>query len=155
MSVRLLTSLNWLVGTFAIGLAVVVPPALDRFKVEPARGAAAATVTAIVEAEKKYFQSKERYLPFGGTATEISGAGSQLGISIPVSEFLFDAYSDDRHSLVVRAFTSPAALAAGSLPPMLYRYRIPYDGQPAAEWEKLSGRSPGLTGLPGSLAALF
>lgn len=156
MRLRIVTSLNWLVGTLAIGAAGLLPFVERSLSLDAARAEAEAAVLRLADAEKKVFPKFERFVFFTAQAQDSAQAAKALGIAIPSGDFIFDANADAENALVIRAFTSPAALQRGALPPLLYRYRVRAAGtEGTGEWTVLSGRSPGLQELPGSLAALL
>lgn len=156
MRLRTVTSLNWLAGTLAIGAAALLPFVERSLSLDAARAGAEAAVQRLADAEKKVFPKYERFVFFSAQTEDAVQAGKAMGITIPSGDFIFDANADPENALVIRAFTSPAALQRGALPPMLYRYRVRAAGtEGIGEWTNLSGRSPGLQELPGSLAALL
>jgi len=156
MRLRTLTSLNWLLGTLAIGVAALLPVAGRVLWEDAARAEAEAFVARLVDAEETAYRKFERYTYFTAQPQDAAQAAKALGISIPAGDFVFDAHADAGNALVVRAFTAPAALQRGALPPMLYRFQVPSAGaRGTGEWVALSGRTAGLQGLPATLAAMF
>lgn len=153
---RLVTSLNYLIGTLAIGVAAFFPLVQEALWTSSARSAAERQVQALFEAERRHALERERYVLFGANPQDVAQAAQQLGIALDQSQFVFDVFTDAENALVIRAFTAPAVLRRGSLPPMLYRYRARGVGEAGSgEWVALSGRTPGLMNLPGSIAAMF
>lgn len=156
MRLRTVTSLNWLLGSLAIGVAALFPVADRLLSEDVSRAEAEAAVQRLAEAEKQIYPKNERFIFFTAQAQDTAQASKTLGVPIPSGDFVFDAFTDADNALVIRAFTSPAALRGGTLRPMLYRYVLRTPGADGAgEWAVLSGRSPGLQGLPASLAAMF
>ncbi len=156
MRLRIVNSLNVLAGTLAIGAAALLPVVDRSLSVDAARAELEAAVGQIVKAEADTFPKFERFVYFTNQPQDTAKAFQSLGIKAPSANFVFEAFADAENALVIRAVTAPAALQQGSLPPMLYRYRVRAAGtEGTGEWTVLSGRSPGLQQLPGTLAALL
>lgn len=153
---RIVTAINFLAGILALAAAALAPPLLDLMVAGAARAGAEKQVLLIADAEKRTFGNRERFVTFSSLPQSTADAANQLGVTIPQGDFVFDAYSDARDALVIRAFTAPAALNRGTLPPMLFRFTIrEAGGTGSGEWVRLSDKAHGLLGLPDTLAALF
>lgn len=147
--VRIVTSINWLLGTLAVGAAILIPILRERVVVEAARKQAEMTVTQIVRKEHDHFVTRgERYAPFTTNAKEAKPTLQGLGLALDAGDFVYDAGMNTAGQLVVRAFTAKTAMTKGSLPPLFYRYTLPRGAEEGTgEWVALTRRSPGLHNL--------
>lgn len=146
--VRVLTSLNWALGTLAICGALIGPAALGALTVDPARRAAEAKVEEILKAQTDHLHAYNRYVPFSNNPAASADALKRLKLQIPPGEFVFDAFPENGTALVIRAITSSAAMASGKLPPLLYRLEVKaHGGEGTGQWVALSGKSNSVLAL--------
>jgi len=155
MDTRLPAALFWLVGSMAIGGAVLATFLDQQIRVKPAKEFVEQTVSEIAKAQVAYYKSKEKYFYFG-TGFGLGGsdqetAANTLKVKFGDGRFLFEAVPEVNNVLVVKAYTSPAATLRGSLAPMLYRFALEDEqsGAGKGDWVSLSGRKPGLLSLLG------
>ena len=152
---RVITSLNWLIGCVALALAAAYP-FYYQAGVAEAKTAASTTMDQIVQAERlKAFEPNGSVVYFRMNRQDIIRTTLQVPLVGAAADFTYDSYSDHDHALVVRAMTSDAALRRGR-PPLLYTYAVsdvnglPKEGGHAeGTWERLSGKSIGLLALVG------
>jgi hypothetical protein len=148
MSLRLVTSLNWLIGIFILGAALFWPLLHDALYIRTPRANVEAKVQEIVKAELQGHQSDPSFLYFSSKPEAVRGAERLLGVSITNANFVFDAVSDADNALIVRAYTSPDALVSGRLPPMLYQHMIRNSGDAGeGQWVSLGAPYSGLLGI--------
>jgi hypothetical protein len=156
--VRLISSLNWLVGFLALAAAFAYP-FYHQTTVAAAEDAVSKAVDKIVQAERlerqapngKFFYFRTDALP-DRVKSDVQAAANGLA-----ANFVYDADQDPGHELIIRAMTSNAGLQAG-WPPVLYVYEVhdvsglPAEGDHAAgEPKKLSGQSVGLLAVLGQI----
>ena len=152
---RLVASLNWLIGCLAVAVAVAYP-FYYQAQVATAKTAASAAMDQIVQAERlKAFEPKGNVVYFRTNQQGIISGTLGVPLKDAAANFVYDAYSDKTHTLVLRAMTSDAAMRAGQAP-LLYTYAVgdvsgfPKEGGHAeGSWERLSGQSVGLLALVG------
>lgn len=148
---RLIASINWMIGCLALAAAVAYP-FYQQVTVEKAKAAAAAAVDRIVQGERLYnAQSNGAFVYFQSNKPEMIRSSLQITMAGLETDFLYDTYSDREHLLVVRAVSNDMAVRAGRIPPLLYTYSVtkpselPTEGKPAqGQWARLSGKSAGL-----------
>ena len=149
--VRGLASINWLVGCLTLAAAIGYP-FYHQVMVDKAKSAAAAALDRMVQSERLYsLAANGAFVYFPVSKPEVIKGTLRVALSGTETDFVYDAYSDREHPLVVRAMSSDAAVRTGRLPPLLYSYAVsdaadlPKEGRQAqGEWQKLSGKSVGL-----------
>lgn len=142
---RLITSLNWLIGTLALGGALLYPFVDQALFTGGARTGLKTLAETVVREQGRYFELRNRYVFFTAKDAEMTRAGQELGMAFASGDFLVEAISNARNVLVVRAYTAPAALAAGRMPPLMYTIEVPQPGETGTgRWAPLSGQKSGL-----------
>ena len=142
---KLVISLNWVIGTFALVAA------LSSGFLQDARGVTAHKLAiehqveeiARLENGKKNLGS---YIPFSRTPGEMR---KRLGNAVGTQDYQFEAFFEDDgfggRNFIIRATTSDQAIRDGRIPPMIYHYVLPEDGsEPRKRWITLSTKSYGL-----------
>ncbi len=135
---RLMTSLNWVIGA----LALIVQ---DLFVAKGWRATVEQHAKAIADKEVEHYLAKERYVYFDpkGVAKARKALG---GVEIPTDKFIVEAYRDGERGipLVVRMTTSAGGVTNEGIPPMRYVYEIKSAGEGGeGRWIKLSDAKPG------------
>ncbi|MEI8394244.1 MAG: hypothetical protein WCF85_05870 [Rhodospirillaceae bacterium] len=155
MSLRLFTSLNWMVGTLALGGAILLPFQRD-MQVAAAKTEAESAVDRIVKAERGLLdRGRSRLSYFRANQQEQLQRELKLNPPLSSNNFSYEVYGDRTNLLLIRAVTSQAALSEGRLPPLCFVYKaehaneLPQDDQQTVggEWLKLSGQKAGLLAL--------
>ncbi len=157
MGLRLLTSLNWLVGTLAIGVAILLP-FYREMQVQTSKAELENAVGRIVVAERWLFDHGRSSLAYF-RYNQLDALQRELKLNPPLSNdnFSYEVYGDESNVLVVRSITSQSAQGSGRLPMLMYVYKaaqvedLPSEDQytVGGEWLKLSGRKAGLLALAG------
>ena len=143
---KLVTSLNWVIGTFALVAA------LSSDFLQDARGVTAhklAIEHQVEEIARRENGKKDLrgFVPFSRKADEMR---KQLGNAVGTKDYQFEAFFEEdglgSRNFVIRAMTSDQAMLEGRIPPMIYKYIIPEDGsQPRKKWVALSSKPYGLS----------
>lgn len=142
---RLITSLNWLIGTLALGGAVLFPFVDQALLTGSARTGLKNLAEMVVREQGRYYELRNRYVFFTAKETEMTRAGQELGVAFASGDFLVEAMANARNALVVRVYTAPAALAAGRVPPLMYTIDVAQPGESGTgRWAPLSGQKAGL-----------
>ncbi|OHC76337.1 MAG: hypothetical protein A3G18_08870 [Rhodospirillales bacterium RIFCSPLOWO2_12_FULL_58_28] len=121
---RLVTSINWALGTLILGVAVMYALVGDVFISGGVNASAEAVVKNIAKAERDHYAQRERYVYFSADEIALAKAMTTLSLKMPPEDFRFEAFTDNDNALVVRAVTSMGTLRAGWVRPALYEYRI-------------------------------
>lgn len=129
--IRMVTSLNWVLGFVALIIAAVGPVAYDNLIVKRERDAVHIALRAIIEAENAYFQTKRQYYLFDSTQQAAAFQLLRVKLNLSNSDYLYDVYQLPKGDLVVRAMTRPemfrdkVMLLPPATPPGIYRRIIP------------------------------
>ena len=142
---KFIISFNWVVGTFALVVALTSGFLLD------ARGVTAhkLAIERQVEEIAKLQNGKKDlggYVPFSRGPDQMK---KQLGNAIGTKDYQFEAFFEEDgeggQDFVIRAMTSDDAVRDGRIPPLIYEYVFPADGsEPRKKWIKLSSKPYGL-----------
>ena len=146
MGDRMFISLNWMLGTIGLIVAVVFPLLDGKFLTGMKKVTAEQLVHRIAKAEHELVTTNEKYVLFeaGEMPKEIQ---SRTAIDVvKENDFVYDAFLEDE-TLVIRARASGPQVMDGSLPPWTYLYKKTPTGKVTRQWERLSGKKPGL--IPG------
>jgi hypothetical protein len=139
---RTITSINWLVGTLALGGAILYPFVREVFDVNASKLEIEKTAQLMIQAETRHLSLRQRYVYFAANRPSMDRAARELDLGPIGGDFLFEASAEPGKVLVIRAYTSPAAIEAGRRPPLMYRNEITQPGSEGKpEWVKLSGHS--------------
>ncbi len=146
---RLIIALNWTLGSLALAVALLVPTIDQRLVVDPARDEALGLVNDVIDAQTRYFEIHDAYVPFHTLADGAEEAILRLGLDAAAfgeARFVLVAAGDEDAALTVRAISGADALVEGRAPALVVSRSIPRPGAAAtaAEWEALSNRRPGL-----------
>ena len=107
---RVLASINWMIGCLALAAAVAYP-FYHQVTVEKAKTAATAALDRIVQGERLYnAQSNGAFVYFQSNKPEMIRSGLHITLAGLETDFLYDAYQDREHPLVVRAMSNDMAV---------------------------------------------
>jgi len=142
---KLIISLNWVIGTFALVAA------LSSGFLQNTRGVAAHKLAIEHQVEEiARLQNGKRnlggYVPFSRKNGDME---KRLGSAVGTKDYQFEAFFEDDgtggQNFVIRAMTSDQAIRDGRVPPLIYKYVLPEDGsEPRKRWVALSSKSYGL-----------
>lgn len=137
---RLITSLNWVVGSLAIAASLLFFLLRDTYVSWAARAPGQIFVQTVAKAERDHFTAREQYVPFGPDEPLFGKALETLKVTPPPDHtFRFEAFSRPGSTLVIRATTSPEELRKGRIPPLVYEYTIANPGETGeGKWVPLS-----------------
>jgi len=154
MILRLITSLNWVVGVLGLAVAVAFPFYWE-VTIDAAKAEAARTAQEIARAEQVHAEhDRGRLVYYGVRQAEALQRELQLSRPITNGNFTFETYADGNNVLVIRVITSEAALTSGRLPPLMYTIKarttndLPRENEALeGDWLRLSGKKIGLLAL--------
>lgn len=151
-SLRSITAVNWLLGTLAIGAAVLWPFVDQRIRIAPVRDEIEATVNTIAEAEIRWQADHQDYRYLSSLGTDAGRAWRDLGLNAPSDRIVVECVPDTGNALVIRGFPAKATVEGGGVAPMLYRAVIAHPGDGGVDRRQtawIGGPSivPGVAGL--------
>jgi len=143
--IRILTSINWVIGTLAL-IAALAYPFVNQYLVVPVTQAVGkGIVDQIAKEQREHFVRFEKYIYFPPSGPVFEKAMRALNRTELDPDFDIEAYADDENSLVIRATTAPSLLRKGWVGPMVYEYKIRVPGDTGSgEWQFISASKPGL-----------
>jgi hypothetical protein len=148
MDERLIISMNWVLGTLGLLVAVLFPILDDKFLTGMKKKATTQIVARIAQAQNESYTVSEKYHLFG-VGEMPPEMQSRIGVDlVQERDFVYDAFMEGK-TLVIRAQAAPSAIISGALPPLVYVYKKPPNGKVTRQWVPLSGKKPGL--IPGGL----
>ena len=143
--VRLITSLNWVVGFLALILAVGYPFFNSVVMQTTAEYSGKNLVKEVLKGQRGQYNTHEKYVYYSPDKSTIEAFSSKLGLmSVPQATSDFDIYSfrTDDKILIVRAVLNKQKVSEGWLPPMLYEHVIEKPGTAGeGKWVKLSNKT--------------
>ena len=161
MNLRKFTAIFYLLGSLAIGLAVLLPFAIQQLYVSPVRNAIEAAVRKVAEAEVQIAKSnggRFRYLSAKPQESAAELVRSQLRVDVDGERVAIECLSDKASALVIRGTVSPKAIQSGMVPPMMFLTVFKNDGADVRVEdgiEKWIGAPPLLPGVVGQVLKLF
>jgi type II secretory pathway pseudopilin PulG len=151
---RVIISLNWMVGSFALALALAGPKLLDTFLDRVNKTEAVNAVGQIAEGQQAYYALQNRYQEFTRHAAKKTLANLNVQLSLDLNSYDYDGFYGDDGAYVVRAMTRPSALRPrNSILPDYRRVGVYHQVLPASGgikpklqsgWVKFSGKKPGI-----------
>ena len=151
---RVIISLNWMVGSFALALALAGPKLLDTFLDRVNKTEAVNAVGQIAEGQQAYYALQNRYQEFPRHAAKKTLANLNVQLSLDLNSYDYDGFYGDDGAYVVRAMTRPSALRPrNSILPDYRRVGVYHQVLPASGgikpklqsgWVKFSGKKPGI-----------
>ncbi|MGB0684164.1 MAG: hypothetical protein ACPGOV_15770 [Magnetovibrionaceae bacterium] len=143
---RVITSLNWVLGAFAIVLALIFPYINQAVVISYMKTEGEAVVEALADGQNATYEVNNKYIYFTSETNAVKSAMSNLNVDVSDSGyFKIAAYPTDEAALVIRAVTDPSALRDGWVPATAYEYVIKNPGDTGkGEWISYSSQSPGL-----------
>jgi hypothetical protein len=143
---KLIISFNWVVGTFALVAA------LSSGFLQDVRGVTAHMLAMEHQVEEiaRLENGKKDlggYVPFSRKVDQMQ---KQLGTAIGTKDYQFEGFFEEDETggrnFVIRAMTAEHAIRDGRIPPLIYKYILPWDGsEPQKKWIALSSKSYGLS----------
>ena len=144
MIIKLIASLNWVLGTIALLGALLASTIIDRTFVQHHREVVIQNVAVIVKAQRGVFAQKETYVSFG--RNETARGFQQLNLKVPTDNFSYEAFRKPNGDFVIRGMTNESGVLDSKIPPFIYRHTISADGTgDVREFVDLSGKQRGLT----------
>lgn len=148
---KLVVSLNWVIGSLAIGFCLISGNLIGvgGFGTDAVRK----TMEAAVEMVAKYQGGKRDIGGSGGFVTFSRNPAEMKkalgGINVPRGDFTLEAFFADtgtvKNNLVIRAIATGNSVQHGRAQPLIYQKILPADGGPArGEWVALSKKPYGL-----------
>ena len=159
---KLIASVNWVVGVLAVGVAFLYPMYWSTIVVAPLKTKVEETVVELVWGQRVLVGEGRGLAEFrGDPANTALKRLPQMRDDKIAPGFVFEAFSrpgdssgDGARFLVVRAYPSGQSLRNGTLPPLLYEYELTSSDRFPAErsdvrgrWRQLSNREWGILGL--------
>ena len=151
---RVIISLNWMVGSCALALALAGPKLLDTFLDRVNKTEAVNAAGQIAEGQQAYYALQNRYQEFPRHAAKKTLANLNVQLSRGLNSYDYDGFYGDDGAYVVRAMTRPGALRPRNsiLPDYrrvgVYHLVLPASGgiKPKLQsgWVKFSGKKPGI-----------
>ncbi len=154
MLARLITSLNWTIGSVALAFALGGPYIMDSLAGRANEAAAKQMVRQIIDGEGGYWALHKRYLEF--TSFDAPQLLPRLNVRLDQdsSEYFFEAYYDTDGNFVIRALSKPEVLrqTSGGMPVLdtarIYQHVIPPSARSVNEgtsgWVRLPASKPGI-----------
>ena len=154
MLVRLVTSLNWMLGSLAIIFAYAGPILMDKFSSPVSEAEAVKAAKQIAEGQNAYYALHNNNLEFTRSMANQVLPNLNVQVNLDLTNYDFDgSYSDDG-SYIIRAVTRPGTLRPSSsfLPSYhsvgIYQHVLsPLDGSKSAKktgWVRMSGKKSGI-----------
>lgn len=146
--VRLVTSLNWVIGTLLVLSALLYPMIDAKVGVGGDKQAVELQVATLVSAQQTHYRpihSKfalfDRHNMHKGLKELNMDGGDleQVG-----HKFLYETVDDGAGGAVVRAIAKSDLVRKGEISPLIYEYSLPKEGGGEGRWLPLSGKSAGL-----------
>ena len=154
MLARLVTSLNWTLGSLALILAFAGPQLLDTFLYPVEKTGAVKAAKQIAEGQNAYFALHKRNLEFTRYTAKQVLPNLNVQLNLELTNYDYDGFYADDGSYTIRAVTRPRMLRPSSsiLPSYIsvgvYRQVLPPpDGgksEKKSGWLKLSGKKSGI-----------
>tara|TARA_B100001123_G_scaffold415480_1_gene516024 strand:- start:31 stop:468 length:438 start_codon:yes stop_codon:yes gene_type:complete len=142
---RLLTSINWVVGSLALVVAFIYPFVHENLIVSVTQAVGKGTIDQLAKAQRDHFVRFEKYVYFPTNGPKFEKAMRTFNINDLNRDFDFEAYSNDKNALVIRATASTGLLRKGWVGPMVYEYKIKSEGDTGSgDWRSFSSKTPGL-----------
>ena len=148
---KLFISLNWVIGSLAIGFCLVSGNLIGEGGL--GTDAVRKTMVAAVEAVAKY-QGGRRDTSISGAYVTFSRNPAEMkkalgGISLPRGDFTLEAFFEGsgtgKNNLVIRAIATANSVRNGRAQPLIYQKILPVDGgEIRNEWVPLSNKPYGL-----------
>lgn len=124
----IMTSLNWMMGTLLMLLALLWPW-FDDMQDDAEYLLVQTTVESVIKAEQNHRSIREEHVTFGTNSREMQQGFEKLGLSLPEDQrFIYEAYRDPDGALVVRGRASPGHIMNDGFPPRSFAVRIMPDG---------------------------
>lgn len=124
----ILTSLNWMMGTLLMLLALFWPW-FENMQDDAQYVLVQTTVENVVKAQQNHRSIREEHVTFGSKSREMQQGFEQLGLAMPEDQrFLYETYRAPDGALVVRGRASPGHIMNDGFPPRSYSVRILPDG---------------------------
>ena len=154
MLARLVTSLNWTLGSLALILAFAGPQLLDTFLYPVDKAGAVKATKQIAEGQNAYYALHKRNLEFTRYTAKQTLPNLNVQLDLELTNYDYDGFYAEDGSYAIRAVTRPRMLRPSSsiLPSYLsvgvYRHVLPPpDGgksEKKSGWLKLSGKKSGI-----------
>lgn len=129
---RLLTSLSWVGGTFALALAVGGPLWFHLIHTSGFRSDIAKAATAVVTLQREELVVRERYLSFntrtGQSPAFVNSSGKATGF-LNDDRILLTGWQRENGNFLIRVMTCPDAIARRWLPAMLLEQELDATGR--------------------------
>ncbi|MCB1733646.1 MAG: hypothetical protein H6981_01510 [Gammaproteobacteria bacterium] len=134
---KVITSLNWVVGSLLLLLAVSWP-LIDKVLTNSEHAVIETTVQNLVTAQQTHHSIREDYVVFAANERDMQTGFGKLDVAVPASvNFIYESYRAEDGAVVVLGRASPAAIVRERMPPLAYSVRIGPDGHAEeGEWQE-------------------